>query len=133
MIKTIKDSYVNDLLIDTEKVICGISAGAIMLSKSGMGDRYAYSNAYRMYNYKMVDGLSIIPITICPHYDHDGLLCYNDIVSDYNIDGYALEDDTGIVFSEDKVIVIKGDNSKSVYFFSRNDKYKIKPLYEVVK
>ena len=45
LIKCIKESCVYDFLIsDNQKLICGVSAGAILISKSGMGDRYAYSN-----------------------------------------------------------------------------------------
>lgn len=134
LISTVKNSCLEEILTNikfSNKLICGISAGAIMMAKSGMGDRFAYSNAYNMYNYKMVNGLNLLPITICPHYDHDGLWCYNDVVSKYDTDGYALEDDTAIVIMDNGIFPIKADNSKSIYYFSKKDNYVVIPLYEV--
>ena len=48
---------------------------------------------------------------ICPHYDHDGLDCFNSEVKLYNINAYALEDDTAIVVDE-AIKVFKMDKRK---------------------
>lgn len=116
--------------IKDDKLIMGISAGAIMLSKYGMGDANAYSDIYDGYNYQMVKGLGITNITICPHYDHKGLWCYNDAVKKYDYDGYALEDNTAIYLEEDKVKVFKTKKDKSVYLFKKEFNYLMSPLYE---
>ncbi|MDE7264411.1 MAG: Type 1 glutamine amidotransferase-like domain-containing protein [Anaeroplasmataceae bacterium] len=119
-------------LNSTDKLFIGISAGAILFSKLGMGDQYVYKNNLQMWNYKMVEGLGILPITVCPHYDHDGLECYNDVVKKYPYCGYALEDDTAICF-DSEVFVFKGDSKKSVYFFDLENDFIMKPLYERIK
>jgi len=129
LINFMKDFDFSNILL-SNKLVCGISAGAIMLAKSGMGDRYVYSNNYHLYNYKMVDGLSLVPITVCPHYDHDGLNVYNDDVKLYDCCGFGLEDDTAIIVMENKVIPVKQDLSKSVYYFDKNNEYKLVSLYE---
>lgn len=116
--------------LSTDKLFCGISAGAILWCVAGMGDRHAYANAYHIYNYRMVEGLGFLPVTICPHYDHDGLWCYNDEVQNYPVDAYALEDDTALFFKDGKVTVIKQDLSKSVYFFDHTRAYQMIPLYK---
>lgn len=112
---------------DTNKVWMGISAGAILLSKAGMGDQNAYLDKGHMYQYQMVKGLGLLDMTICPHYNHDGLWCYNDLVYQYGCDGYALEDETAIIFS-DNIKVIKNNKSRSVYRFDSLKKEMI-PLY----
>ncbi len=109
------------------KLIIGISAGAIMLSEYGMGDRYAYKDKNNYYNYKIVKGLGILPITICPHYDHIGLDCYNSEVKNYSFNGYALEDDTAILYNDIKVFKI--NKTKSVYLFDYKNKYLMKSIY----
>lgn len=78
----------------------------------------------------MVEGVGFLDITICPHYDHDGLWCYNDVVWNYAYDGYALEDDTAILLA-DTIHILKKDKTKSIYYFSQK-KHKMIPLYEEV-
>ena len=112
------------------KLLCGISAGSIMLSKSGMGDKYIYANNNHLYNYKMVDGLNFLDITVCPHYDHDGLLVYNDDVKNYNCSGFGIEDDTAIIIYNNKVIPVKQDLSKSIYYFNKENNYELISLYK---
>ncbi len=120
------DELFNNEILNN-KLVIGISAGAIMLSKYGMGDRYAYKDKNNIYNYKIVKGLGILPITICPHYDHNGLDCYNNEVKNYPFNGYALEDDTAILFNDVKVFKIY--KNKSVYLFDYKNKYLMKSIY----
>ncbi len=114
------------------KLIMGISAGAILLSRYGMGDRYSYKDANHIYNYQMVEGLGCLDITICPHYDHDGLDCFNSEVKEYKWNGYALEDDTAILFTP-KVKAFKLSRQKSVYFYDASQEFLMQALYEEVK
>ncbi|MDE5714729.1 MAG: Type 1 glutamine amidotransferase-like domain-containing protein, partial [Anaeroplasmataceae bacterium] len=116
----------------TDKLYAGISAGAILFCKFGMGDQFTYKDRNHYYNYKMVEGLGFLDITICPHYDHDGLICYNDEIWNYPYDGYALEDDTAILLTG-STNIIKREKSKSVYLFSREHERRMIPLYERVE
>ncbi len=116
--------------IINEKIIVGLSAGANMIARYGMGDSKSYVDNFKVYNYKMVQGLGLLDITVCPHYQKEELICYNDIVSKYEFDGYALEDDTAIHFTDNNIRVIKSLKSRSVYKFDRKEKYIMKPLYE---
>ena len=114
--------------IKSDKLYMGVSAGAMLVSKYAMGDEYIYTNNYHIYNYQMVDCLGILDIVICPHYDHDGLDCFNDEVKKYNLDAYALEDDTAILVNE-TIKVFKMDKRKSVYLFDKENDYQMIPLY----
>ena len=116
----------------SNKLIMGISAGAILLSRYGMGDRYSYKDAYHVYNYQMVKGLGILDITICPHYDHEGLDCFNEEVKHYGLDGYALEDDTALLIQPERRI-FKQDKQKSIYFFDSKKEYLMQAMYEESK
>lgn len=133
LISLVKNSNLLSLMKkyqNTNKIFAGISAGAILFCRYGMGDQYAYKNASSYYNYQMVEGVGFLDITICPHYDHDGLWCYNDVVWDYAYDGYALEDDTAILLA-DTIHILKKDKTKSIYYFSQK-KHKMIPLYEEI-
>ncbi|MDE6047491.1 MAG: Type 1 glutamine amidotransferase-like domain-containing protein [Anaeroplasmataceae bacterium] len=132
LVREYKIDHILEAYKDTEKLFIGISAGAILFSKFGMGDRYSYKDKGHNYNYQMVEGLGILPITICPHYDHNGLDCYNEEVKNYPYDGYAIEDDTAILF-QGSPIIFKQDNKKSVYLFDSNNTYLMSPIYEVKK
>lgn len=131
LIKTVKNSQLYNLLFLYDKLICGISAGAILISLSGMGDRYMYTNAYQNYNYQMVDGIGLVNVTVCPHYCHNGLWCYNDECKKYDVDGYGVEDDTAIIFKDNEIIAIKADKQKSVYKFDCKNDYRMQSLYEL--
>ena len=113
----------------SDKLYMGVSAGAMLVSKYAMGDEYIYINNYHIYNYQMVDCLGLLDIVICPHYDHDGLDCFNDEVKKYNLNAYALEDDTSILIDEEKIKVFKMDKRKSVYWFDKENDYQMIPLY----
>ncbi|MCM1131360.1 MAG: peptidase E [Roseburia sp.] len=135
LVRLVKAFRIDTLLkdfINADKLFIGISAGAILFSKAGMGDRYSFKDKGHIYNYKMVDGLGVLPITICPHYDHDGLDCYNSEVKNYPYDGYALEDDTAILFA-DQPHIFKQDKKRSVYHFDCTKKYLMNAIYEKEK
>lgn len=116
---------------DESRIWMGISAGAILFSKAGMGDEFVYADRNYNYGYQMVDGLGILSITCCPHYNHNGLECYNQIVSSYDCDGYALEDNTALLF-QDYFSVIKYQKNRSIYCFSKEKNYQMIPIYEEV-
>ncbi len=114
----------------SNKLFLGMSAGAILLSFAGMGDKYAYSDGVNYYNYQMVEGLGILKMTVCPHYNHNGLEKYNDEVKKYEFSSYALDDDTAILFNGNKRLVFKTNRGNSVYLFDYNNDYLMIPLYE---
>lgn len=133
LVKTTKNSCLYSAIINQlnkNKTFVGISAGAMLFCKAGMGDEYAYVDKFKINNYQMVTGLDILNITICPHYNHDGLWCYNEELKKYKCDSYAIEDDTAIVVSNE-VRVYKVDNRQSVYKFDYQNDYLMIPLYEV--
>ena len=114
---------------DSDKLYIGVSAGAMLVCMHAMGDEYIYTNNYHIYNYQMVDCLGLLDIVICPHYDHDGLDCFNDELKKYNYNSYALEDDTAILVDESLIKVFKMDKRKSVYLFDKENDYQMIPLY----
>ena len=131
LVAEVKNSILLEMIrnyLNSNKLFMGISAGAILFCLAGMGDKMAYNNAYHTYNYQMVEGLNILQMTICPHYDHDNRECYNDEVKKYPCNSYALEDDTAILVN-DGIKVFKRDKTKSVYEFVFQNDYLMKAIY----
>lgn len=132
LIHEIKGTYIEDFIrADKKRIWMGISAGAILFSKAGMGDEFVYTYKSEQYGFQMVEGLGLLPITCCPHYNHNGLSCYNDIVSSFAYDGYALEDHTALI-ATDTYYVLKDQKNRSVYRFSKEKNYQMIPIYEEV-
>lgn len=114
------------------KIFAGSSAGAMLYTLASMGDGYAFSDNFHRYNFKMVDCLDLLRITVCPHYQQEDLILYNDILKSYSCDAFGIEEDTMLVIEENKFYVIKEERNKSVYYFDKLKNYQMIPLYEGV-
>ncbi|MBQ9899966.1 MAG: Type 1 glutamine amidotransferase-like domain-containing protein [Acholeplasmatales bacterium] len=117
--------------LDTNKIYAGSSAGAMLYCKACMGDKYMYSDNFHNYNYKMVDGLGILDLGICPHYQNEDLIIYNDEVKNYNYDSFGIEEDSAVIIKDNHFYILKEEKNISVYYFSKND-YIMRDLKEGV-
>ncbi len=107
--------------LDSNKIYAGISAGAMLYTKISMGDKYMYSDNFHNYNYKMVKCLGLLNISICPHYQNEDLIIYNDEIKKYNLDSFGIEEDSALIIDDNKYYVIKEKKNVSLYYFSKND------------
>ena len=127
------ENRIDELLFkyrDSNKIYAGISAGAIIYTHEGMGDSYSYLNGLDTVNYKMVKGLDLLNIKICPHYQKKDLYVFNDETKDTKL-SIALEDDTAVLISDNKIKeVYKANPRHSVYKFNYGF---LSPLYESFK
>ena len=111
--------------INDDKIFAGSSAGAMLYTLAAMGDKYMFLDNFHNYNYKMVDCLNILNITICPHYQNEDLIIYNDELKKYNCDGFGIEEDAALVIDGNKFYCLKEENKVSVYYFKRDENYKM--------
>lgn len=91
---------------NNEKVISGVSAGAICLFNCGNSDKYLSQELNK------VDGLNIIDAYFCPHYNNSGK--YESVKSSLNIlnmVGISLTNSCAIEIIDDKYRLIKGDGT----------------------
>lgn len=130
LVGKMKETGFDSVIKSTDKMLVGVSAGAIMMAEYGMGDSYSYQDNNHVYNYKMVRGLGLLNITFCPHYEAEDLYVFNDHIKIYNLDAYALEGDTALLFDDGKMEVIKSDKRRSAYYFEKELGYKMTSLYE---
>lgn len=135
LIRFFKENGLDSILkchIQDDKIFAGSSAGAMLYTLASMGDGYVFSDNFHRYNFKMVDCLDLLRITICPHYQQEDLILYNDILKGYPCDAFGIEEDTMLVIEENKFYVVKEERSKSVYYFDKRKNYRMLPLYEGV-
>lgn len=103
-------------------VIAGISAGAILISKSGFSDSYILRGESCKYSF--IDGLGFTDISICPHYhkypNKDSELL-DDVCNNKN-KVYALEDCSALKIEDGNISVIRSRDSAKAYLISYKDK-----------
>ena len=134
LIDLFKNKNLDKILIkylNTNKIYAGSSAGAMLYCKACMGDKYMYTDNFHNYNYKMVEGLGLLNIGICPHYQNEDLIIYNDEIKKYDYDSFGIEEDTALIIKDNYYYVIKEEPSVSLYYFNKND-YIMKDLKEGV-
>lgn len=99
-----------------EKIIAGISAGAICWFEKYLGDSEAFfDNGFC--NFKVYNGFGLLKGIICPHYDEDGKDVFNSIMKKTDLFGYALENNTALVLDGNFKKIVKSNKKSSVYEF----------------
>lgn len=122
-------SYIFSYAESLGKIIAGVSAGAIIQCKYGMGDTYSFKDSDgHSYNFKMVKGLSLLNITVCPHFNKPDLIDYIDVLKRYEINSLAIENSTAVYIEDNSLEVIKNKNFRSVYYFKAPE-YKMRSIY----
>jgi len=116
--------------LESDKILIGSSAGAMLFTNISMGDKYMFNDNFHNYNYKMVKCLNLINISICPHYQNEDLVVYNDEIRKYNLPSFGIEEDTALVIDKNNIFVLKDIKNRSVYYFDNKNNYKMIPLYE---
>lgn len=136
LVKFFKENKLDVILkkyINTNKIFAGSSAGAMLYTRASMGDKHVYYDNFHHYNYKMVECLGILDITICPHYQNEDLVVYNDELRKYPYSAFGVENDTMVVIDGNMFYTVKEDNNRSSYYFDYDNDYLMIPLYEGVE
>lgn len=125
LMDTVREYNIDELLIKAAKrgcVIAGISAGAILLSNKGLSDSYILRGESK--DYKFIDGLGIININICPHYNSNDKkkADLEKELQKEKIEVYGLENCTALKIVDNEITTIKSDKKANTYICSFNDK-----------
>lgn len=96
-------------------VLTGISAGAICWFNCGHSDSESFHNEDN-WNYCWANGmLDIFHIAYCPHYNEDGRDSFDKMLSEKNMQGLAMENNTVFVENNDKQYFIKSIPDANAY------------------
>jgi len=124
LLDDIKEYHLDKLLIkeiNNNKVVAGISAGAILLSKSGYSDALILRKESE--NYSFIKGLNIVDINISPHYNDE--LKKKELFEDLkntNIEIYGLENNTALKINDNEISIIKSNSKAKAYLVSYENK-----------
>lgn len=110
-----KNKGIDKILVEAfnrEIILAGMSAGSYCWFK---------------YNYELIEGLGLIPMINCVHYDEKSIekkeQFYRNI-KDYKLDGLAIDNDVAVVFADGKYKVIKHNENMNAYHITfENGKY----------
>lgn len=109
LIDTIKEYHLEKYLEEAKNkgtILCGISAGAIMLANNGYSDSRIIRNESDKYEF--INGLNLLDISFCPHYNQESKKA-NDMKAELKNTSkvvYALGDGSAIEVIEDKFRII---------------------------
>ena len=114
--------------LENNCVIVGISAGAILLSKEGLSDSYILRGESN--HYKMINGLELSNIIICPHFENNSKKEdeLKEILKKEKKEIYALENNTALIIKNNRIAPFKTNNKKIYYCFYKNNKYNKKEI-----
>lgn len=128
MMRIFKRTKVNEYLIQAyEKgiILTGLSAGAMAYFTNGYSDSNRSTNPDA--SLTLVKCLNIIPYCFCPHYNNEERKTFDEFVKVKNFEGLALEDNTALLYIDDKIQgVIKSDDNAKAYFINSERKVEIK-------
>ena len=106
-------------------VLSGLRAGSICWFMFGHSDSNSFINKGQ-WDYSRVDGLGLIPAAHCPHYNEGGRESFDDMISEENISGIALEDNTAFIEIDDEYQVLKSDKNRKAYLLKKQNNILIK-------
>ena len=124
------------LLQATNKVLAGVSAGAICWFRSGLSDARSFISNGKEWSYIGVKGLDIYDLVICPHYDEEvnRQAALKHLLAQTNKVAIALENCTALEIIDDSYRIIASKDNKQAYkiFWKQGKYYKqgIKPTIE---
>ena len=128
LVKFLKENNYDKILFEASKldlIIAGVSAGAMVFTKFGLGDAYAYCDNENYYNYKKVYGLDIVNIGLCPHFNlGDRMLYFKDMISDIET-CIGLDEDSAIFINENNINYFRGLSKSNIYVFKKENDYKM--------
>ncbi len=103
-------------------VMAGISAGAILLSKSGFSDSYILRGESDKYSF--VEGLGFTDISICPHYNksEDKRKQLLDEVKNTKKTVYGIDNCAALKVEDGNIAVIRANSAANAYEISYSDK-----------
>ena len=112
-----------------DKILVGLSAGAIMFFKYGYGDKNMYQSGSDFYGFDFTVGLDIYNYIFCPHYQKQGILSFNQDIKKYDLSGFAFTNGALLKIQGNTYYIIKEKGAQAVYL-DKNKDYQLIPLKE---
>ena len=123
MIKDFKQKGITNKLIEhiNDKIICGVSAGAIFWFDKYYSDTYSYANNSYVYNYILLPCIGYLNGNISPHFNEVGKENFSDEIDDKI--SIALENNTALIISDNSIDYILDRKCSAIYFYLNKKLY----------
>lgn len=95
-------------------ILSGLSAGAICWAVAGHSDSQSFHQ--KDWNFCKVEGLGIIPVLLCPHYNEEGRNTFDLMVEETGMPGIALENKTALLMKNNQYRILKEEESNKAYW-----------------
>lgn len=112
----LKDLFIE--AVNSNKVIVGISAGAIMLCSEGYSDSLKIRGESDKYDF--IKGLGILPIVFSPHHSEEKDNELNDEIGNRTL--YGLENGVALKIEDNNYTVVKSMIENNAYLIKKNSK-----------
>ena len=112
----LKDLFIE--AVNSNKVIVGISAGAIMLCSEGYSDSLKIRGESDKYDF--IKGLGILPIVFSPHHNEEKDNELNDEIGNRTL--YGLENGVALKIEDNKYTIVKSMIENNAYLIKKNSK-----------
>lgn len=107
-------------------ILAGLSAGAICWFKKGYSDNAKSKNSNKELIF--VDGLSLIPFILCPHYEDSVRETFDGMINDKKEVGIALDSYTALVYRKNSYEIIRCNTNKNAFIFNKGSKKKLNSI-----
>ena len=124
LLNELEEYKLTQLFIDaanSNKVIAGMSAGAIMWCKEGYSDSLKIRGESDKYDF--IKGLGYLDIIISPHHEGDKAIELDSEIGDKTV--YALENCTALKIVDNDIVVLKSNPNANVYLIDKKCKKEI--------
>ncbi|WP_413375604.1 Type 1 glutamine amidotransferase-like domain-containing protein [Alkalihalobacillus sp. 1P02AB] len=124
MLKVWEEKKVNKILIEAyrkNKVMAGLSAGAICWFKEGHSERDDAVNARGYWDKETPIGLGLIPAIHCPHYNEAGSESFDKQMNQQLLPGIAIDNNCAFVQKDNKYKIIKAESASKAYLFQSSN------------
>ena len=127
LMNMVKDTKMDKMFLDARKrncVMCGVSAGAIIWSASGLSDYQIINNMSD--SYAKIDGLGFSNYMFVPHFSSDKKkeTDLKRVIKNTNIKCLCVDNCAAVKIIDDRLSVIKSNKESKVYLASYEDEYK---------
>lgn len=114
-----KETHVDDMLREAfslGKILCGLSAGSICWFAAGHSDSQFFDNVEHPVH-QWVEGLGLLPLLHCPHYNEPGRETFNEMMRGQALDGFALDNGVALALLPGGLEIWKADESAKAWLF----------------
>lgn len=95
-------------------ILSGYSSGAMCWCREGWDD------CGEDHSFMFVDCIDILPYCCCPHYDGNSWHNFSTEITTRKITGLAIDNGAAVVFKDDEIYALCGDDGGKAYFLSND-------------